>query len=63
VADTLNLALGVSSYSQGKVIAVSAMEAIGLAGKPFIDCMRIAGFQGRLQYTADAKPSLRHRLL
>jgi hypothetical protein len=31
VADTLNKALGVSSYSQSNVIAVSAMEAIGLS--------------------------------
>jgi hypothetical protein len=31
VADTLNKALGVGSYSQSNVIAVSAMEAIGLS--------------------------------
>jgi hypothetical protein len=43
VAATLNAALGVSSYSQGNVIAVSAMEAIGLSGKSTFDmlCMLI----------------------
>lgn len=33
VADTLNVALKSSSYKQNNVIAVSAMEAIGLAGR------------------------------
>lgn len=32
-AQTLNTALGVSSYEQTDVIAVSAYEAIGLAGQ------------------------------